>query len=135
MNLELKNKVVLIAGASQGIGYATALAFAREGARVAICARDKDKIEKAAKKIHDETHAEISATAVDLTQAEAIQHWGSCAGRDPWQLRFSRPYSLSSSASVAVLPISGAPTGCWTSYSRRAALQVRRQSTICAGKG
>ncbi|WP_218813731.1 SDR family oxidoreductase [Rickettsiella endosymbiont of Dermanyssus gallinae] len=75
MNLELKNKVVLIAGASQGIGYATALAFAREDARVAICARDKATIEQAAKKIQDETNADISATAVDLTQAEAIQHW------------------------------------------------------------
>jgi 3-oxoacyl-[acyl-carrier protein] reductase len=75
MNLELKNKVVLVAGASQGIGYATALAFAREGARIAICARDKDAIEKAAEKIHKETNTDVLAAAVDLTQAAAIQGW------------------------------------------------------------
>lgn len=75
MNLALKNKVVLIAGASQGIGYATALAFAYEGARVAICSRDKEKIEKAAEEIRNRTKAEILATAVDLTQADAIQDW------------------------------------------------------------
>ncbi|MDQ8039076.1 MAG: SDR family oxidoreductase [Rickettsiella sp.] len=75
MNLELNNKTVLIAGASQGIGYATALAFAREGARIAICSRDKNKIEHAAEKILQETKAEVSANAVDLTQAEDILSW------------------------------------------------------------
>ena len=75
MNLELKNKIVLIAGASQGIGYATALAFAREGARIAICSRDQNKIDAAAEKIRQETNAEVLAQAVDLTQAEAIQSW------------------------------------------------------------
>ena len=75
MHLELNNKVVLVAGASQGIGYATALAFAREGARVAICSRNKNNIEEAAKKIRQETKAEILAQAVDLTQGEAIKTW------------------------------------------------------------
>lgn len=75
MNLALKNKVVLIAGASQGIGYATALAFGYEGARVAICSRDKKKIEKAAEEIRNRTKAEILATAVDLTRPDAIQNW------------------------------------------------------------
>lgn len=75
MELELKNKVVLIAGASQGIGYATALAFAREGAKVAICARNKDKIEKAAQLIRDQTQAKVLAAAVDLTQPASIQNW------------------------------------------------------------
>lgn len=75
MNLKLNNKVVLIAGASQGIGFATALAFAREGARIAICSRDKNKIEHAAEKIRHETNAEVLANVIDLTQAEAIQNW------------------------------------------------------------
>lgn len=73
MRLELNDKVVLVAGASQGIGYATALAFAREGARVAICARNKKNIEEAAKKIRQETKAEILAQTIDLTQAESIK--------------------------------------------------------------
>ncbi|MES2141372.1 MAG: SDR family oxidoreductase [Pseudomonadota bacterium] len=75
MQLEIKNKVVLIAGASQGIGYATALAFAREGAHIAICSRDENKIEEAAEKIRQETKAKVLAMAIDLTQAESIQNW------------------------------------------------------------
>jgi 3-oxoacyl-[acyl-carrier protein] reductase len=75
MHLALNNKIVLIAGASQGIGYATALAFAREGAHIAICSRDKNNIQTAAEKIRLETKTEVFATAVDLTQAAEIQNW------------------------------------------------------------
>lgn len=75
MHLALNNKIVLVAGASQGIGYATALAFAREAARVSICSRNKNTIEAAAKKIRQETNADILAQAVDLTQADAIKDW------------------------------------------------------------
>ncbi|HEY59170.1 MAG TPA: SDR family oxidoreductase [Anaerolineae bacterium] len=46
MDLGIKNKVVLITGGSHGIGAATALKFAQEGCKVAICARDQGKIEK-----------------------------------------------------------------------------------------
>lgn len=75
MNLNLKDKVVLIAGASQGIGFAIARAFAQEGARVAIGARDYNKINEAANKIRHETQAEVLADVVDVTNAEAIHTW------------------------------------------------------------
>ena len=45
MNLELDGKAVLVAGASRGIGKAIALAFVREGARVAAVARGKDGLD------------------------------------------------------------------------------------------
>src|SRR3954453_8176802 len=48
MELNLRNAVVLITGASRGLGREFAIAFAGEGARLAICARDSGKLEEAA---------------------------------------------------------------------------------------
>jgi NAD(P)-dependent dehydrogenase (short-subunit alcohol dehydrogenase family) len=47
MELGLKDKVVLVTGGSKGIGLACALGFAAEGARIAICSRSRENIDKA----------------------------------------------------------------------------------------
>ena len=44
MDLQLKNKVALVCAASEGLGKASALELAREGARIAICSRNKEKL-------------------------------------------------------------------------------------------
>ncbi|HLJ54959.1 MAG TPA: SDR family oxidoreductase [Chthonomonadaceae bacterium] len=69
MNLELKDRVALVAAASKGLGYATALGLAREGARVAICSRTRADIEAAAERIEGETAAEVLPLVADVTSA------------------------------------------------------------------
>ena len=51
MDLELKGKSALVTGATQGIGRATALLLAREGARVALVARGLEGLERCAQEI------------------------------------------------------------------------------------
>ena len=46
MDLGLKNRVALVAASSQGLGLATAEAFAAEGCRVAMCARNRQDATK-----------------------------------------------------------------------------------------
>ena len=66
----LKEKVALITGASQGIGRATALAFASSGAKVAVAARQVAKLEELVKEIEA---AGGEALAVPLDVADAAQ--------------------------------------------------------------
>ena len=73
MDLGLTDKVVIVGGASKGIGRATALAFAQEGAKVVICARNPELLEKTAGEIRSETGTEVLPVAGDLSQAAATE--------------------------------------------------------------
>jgi len=75
MDLGLKNRVALVAASSQGIGLATAEAFAAEGCRVAMCARNRQTLEAAAEKIRTQHHAEVFADAVDVTDSSAVSRF------------------------------------------------------------
>jgi 3-oxoacyl-[acyl-carrier protein] reductase len=75
MDLGLKGRGVIVAASSQGIGLATAEAFAREGAQVAMCARTEKTLADAADKVRHETGAEIFAQALDVTNAEAVSRF------------------------------------------------------------
>jgi len=72
MNLGLKDRVALVAASSQGIGRATAEAFAAEGCRVAMCARNPQTLQSAAEQIRNQHHAEVLAEAFDVTDAAAV---------------------------------------------------------------
>src|SRR2546428_5198440 len=57
MNLGLEGRAVLLAGASRGIGLATATAFAAEGSRIALMARDAANLSAAAREGREALHA------------------------------------------------------------------------------
>ncbi len=75
MDLGLKGRGVIVAASSQGIGLATAEAFAREGAQVAMCARTEKTLLEAADKVRHDTGAEVFAQALDVTNAEAVSRF------------------------------------------------------------
>jgi 3-oxoacyl-[acyl-carrier protein] reductase len=75
MDLQLTNKVMLIAGASKGLGYAVAHALSAEGATVSISSRDQASITSAAERIERETGSKVFAMPVDVRSSEAIEKW------------------------------------------------------------
>ncbi|BAS26639.1 SDR family NAD(P)-dependent oxidoreductase [Limnochorda pilosa] len=66
MDLDLKGKVVMVTGASRGLGLAIARALAEEGARLAIGARGAEALEHAAEELRG-LGAEVFARPVDIT--------------------------------------------------------------------
>jgi 3-oxoacyl-[acyl-carrier protein] reductase len=73
LDLGLKGRSALVCGASQGLGLACAEALAAEGARVALVARRKDKVEEAAGRIAREHGVETLALAADLVEDGACE--------------------------------------------------------------
>jgi NAD(P)-dependent dehydrogenase (short-subunit alcohol dehydrogenase family) len=72
--MDLHGKVVLITGGSRGLGFVMAQEFARRGARVAICARDRLELSKARARIMDAAHnGDIFALTCDVTDRYAVE--------------------------------------------------------------
>jgi len=75
MDTGLKNRVAIVAASSQGIGRATAEAFAAEGCRLAMCARNQEALQTAAEKIQKQSNAEVLAEPLDVTDASAVHRF------------------------------------------------------------
>jgi 3-oxoacyl-[acyl-carrier protein] reductase len=72
MDMGLKGRVAIVAASSQGIGRATAEAFAAEGCKVAMCARNEQALAAAADKIAKQYTVEVFPRALDVTDADAV---------------------------------------------------------------
>lgn len=75
MNLGLEGRSAFIAGASSGLGLATAIAFAREGCNITMCSRDQGRINQAAESIAKNDWAKserIFPVVCDVTEKSQI---------------------------------------------------------------
>jgi len=73
MDLGLKDRVAIVAASSEGLGKAVALGLAREGAKLALCARTQSTLDATADEIRRETGAAVLARAVDVTVHEQVR--------------------------------------------------------------
>jgi len=74
MNLNIENRVALVAAGSQGIGLATAQALLEEGCKVAICSRSQEKLDEAAKSLNRFTGS-LHTSVADVSKEEDIRRW------------------------------------------------------------
>lgn len=72
MQTGLKDRVALIAGASQGLGRAAALGFASEGCHLALCSRNIAALNGLAETIRRDYHIQVHTDALDVSDSAAV---------------------------------------------------------------
>lgn len=72
MELGLDGNAALVTASSSGLGFASAEAFAREGADVAICGRDADRLADARDQLEATGDGEVLARRTDITEADEL---------------------------------------------------------------
>ena len=75
LELGLTGKVAIVTGGSEGLGRAAAEKLAREGVRVAICARRKDLLERAADEIRKASGGQVLALPTDVRKGDEVQRF------------------------------------------------------------
>src|ERR1700754_2202857 len=80
MDLQLKGLKTIVTGGTKGIGLAIAQTFAREGAEVAICARDAQSVKTTARALAELSGARAEGAAVDVADGAALKSWVQSVG-------------------------------------------------------
>lgn len=75
MDLELKNKVIMVAASSKGLGFGVAHSLCEEGARVSIASRTLKDIQLAARILQEKTGAEVLGSVFNASDGVSIQNW------------------------------------------------------------
>ena len=74
MDLGIKNKNALVTGGSRGLGLASAISLANEGVNLVICARSKDDLDKAKKRL-DEYNVNVITFEQDLSDDKSVKEF------------------------------------------------------------
>jgi 3-oxoacyl-[acyl-carrier protein] reductase len=118
MEYGMQGKVALVGGASRGIGRAVAEGLAREGCRVAICGRDKSRLEQAAAAIRSDPGGEVIPVPCDMSVAEDIRRFVAATVH-----AFGR-------LDIVVNNAGGPPAGSFESHSDEAWQQALNQNLL-----
>ena len=94
--MEIKDRVVIVTGASSGIGLAAARRFAVDGARVVLAARSADRVKQIARELRNQGYDALAVPA-DITDQKAVAHLVDAAVQE-----FGRVDMLVNNAGVSV---------------------------------
>jgi len=121
MDLGIKDKIALVTASSSGLGKAAALQLSREGSKVAICARNEEKLFKAKDSIIGETAGVVEAYPADVTKADQIKGLVDSTVADLGPI------------DILVCNAGGPPPGLWDDFGPddyREAVELNLMSTI-----
>jgi len=99
MDLGLKDKIAVVLAASSGIGRGIATVLAQEGCNLAICARDKSRLDSVAEEIRTSTGVQVLAQTVDVADAVSLDSF------------FDQVFDTYGKVDVLVNNSGGPPTG------------------------
>jgi 3-oxoacyl-[acyl-carrier protein] reductase len=75
VDLGLKDKIIMVAASSQGLGFGIAEALAHEGAKLSLGSRTESAIKESAHKLRSEHGVDARGFILDVTDADSIARW------------------------------------------------------------
>ena len=90
--MKIKDSIVVVTGATEGIGRATALDLATQGAKVAVCARNKDRLKDLVSRIRDEG-GEVFSKPCDVADESQVNAFATAVERE-----LGQPHALINNA-------------------------------------